>query len=149
MPRTAAKAVIIRDRQLLVIAKRDAQGDFFILPGGGQNESESLADAVRRECIEEIGTDVEVGELLFVRDYIARNHEFANEEPNVHQVEVMFACSVPVDYVPRVGQLPDDGQEAVAWLPLDELAATRLYPAALKTAFRSRGPGATYLGDVN
>jgi ADP-ribose pyrophosphatase YjhB (NUDIX family) len=149
MIRTGAKAVIIRDGKLLAIAIHDESGEWFALPGGGQERFESLHDALRRECREEIATDVEVGELLFVRDYIARNHEFAAGEPETHAVEIMFACRVPDDYVPRSGEVPDPGQHAVRWLPLDELADVRLYPAALKPVLAARALRALYLGDVN
>jgi len=105
MPRVSAKAVIIRDDKLLVIVKRDNQGDYFLLPGGGQDMFESLHATLRRECLEEIAAEVEPGDLLFVRDYIARNHEFAAEEPETHQLDLMFACTVPADYEPGVGHV--------------------------------------------
>src|SRR5262245_56058956 len=50
MIRVSAKAVIVRDDKLLVIAHRDADGEYFLLPGGGQERFESLHDALRREC---------------------------------------------------------------------------------------------------
>ena len=149
MPRVSAKAVIVRDDQLLVIVKRDTGGEYYALPGGGQDDFETLPEAVRRECLEEIGVDVEVGELLCVRDYIARNHEFAAHQPEVHQVELLFSCRVAADCTPRVGEVPDDGQEGVAWLPLAALAAARLYPAALRLALAAPGRSGGYLGDVN
>jgi len=147
MPRVSAKAVIIRDDKLLVIVKRDSQGDYFLLPGGGQDTFESLHATLRRECLEEIAAEVEPGDLLFVRDYIARNHEFAAEEPEAHQLDLMFACAVPADYEPRIGQVPDNAQTGVRWLPFEELATARIYPAALREAILH--PRVAYLGDVN
>lgn len=150
MQRISAKAVIIRDHQLLVIVKRGPEGEYYILPGGGQHLFETLEDAVKRECLEELGVDVQVGELLFVRDYIARNHEFADQDPDVHQVEIMFACRVPDEYVPRMGSAPDTDQSGAAWLPVRELASARLYPAALKRVLADGGGTMqAYLGDVN
>jgi ADP-ribose pyrophosphatase YjhB (NUDIX family) len=149
MIRVSAKAVIIRDDKLLVIACHDSAGDFYLLPGGGQDKFESLADAVRRECREEIATDVEVGDVLFVRDYIGRNHEFADTEQETHAVEVMFACRVPDDYTPTRGAVPDPWQHGVTWIALDELPRVRLYPAALSAVLAARTSVARYLGDVN
>ncbi|HEY5926899.1 MAG TPA: NUDIX domain-containing protein [Kofleriaceae bacterium] len=149
MIRTSVKAVIIRDGHILLTACRDENGEFFLLPGGGQERFESLPDALRRECREEIATDVEVGQLLVVRDYIARNHEFAALEPETHQLEIMFACHVPADYVPANGAIPDPKQVGVKWIPLAELANVRLYPAALAPLLVQRPLVATYLGDVN
>ncbi len=42
MPRVSAKAVIVRDDQLIVIVKRDAGGEYYALPGGGQEDFETL-----------------------------------------------------------------------------------------------------------
>jgi 8-oxo-dGTP diphosphatase len=143
VPRISAKAVIVRAGKLLAITKRDAAGEYFILPGGGQHEHETLHDALRRECREELATTVEIGELLVVRDYIARHHEFAAVD-DAHQVELMFACRVPDDYQPAVGDSPDSDQVGVAWISIDD---ARLYPAALKIALTTGARG--YLGDVN
>jgi len=149
MLRVSAKAVIIRDDKLLVTANRDDAGEFFLLPGGGQERFETLHEALRRECFEEIAAHVEIGELLFVRDYIGRNHEFAAYDGDAHQVEIMFACRVPDDYVPARGEVPDKGQFATVWLPLDEIARVRIYPAALKHVLAARALVPAYLGDVN
>ncbi len=34
VPRISAKAVVVHDGALLVIRKKDTDGDYFILPGG-------------------------------------------------------------------------------------------------------------------
>src|SRR3569832_452652 len=117
MPRESAKAVIIRDDKLLVIVKRDRQGEYFLLPGGGQDTIESLLATLRRECLEEIAAEVEPGDLLFVRAYIARTHEYAAAEPEAHQLDLMFACAVPAYYEPGSGQVPDNALTGVRWLP--------------------------------
>jgi hypothetical protein len=38
--RNSAKAIVIRDGYLLSIRNRDADGDWYILPGGGQNHGD-------------------------------------------------------------------------------------------------------------
>lgn len=98
--RNSAKAIVIRDNCLLAIRNLDAQGDWYILPGGGQEHGETLPQALQRECLEELGTIVQVGTLKLVREYIAQNHEFANQDSQVHQMEFMFACEVPAGYTP-------------------------------------------------
>src|SRR5664279_5304494 len=113
MPRISAKAVIVRDQRLLLISKHDAKGVYYLLPGGGQEQNERLDEAVKRECREELGADVEVGELLFVRDYIGRNHEFGATDTS-HQVELMFECRVAEAYEPAIGATPDNDQIGVA-----------------------------------
>ena len=107
---------------------------------------------MRRECLEEAGADVEVGELMFVRDYIGKNHEFANQGTSAtfHQVELMFACTMSDPTQIRVGLVPDTCQVSVEWLALEKLDRYRLYPLALRPLIANHKPGMTvYLGDVN
>ncbi|MEO6457867.1 MAG: NUDIX domain-containing protein, partial [Chloroflexia bacterium] len=65
--RTSAKAIILHDGKLLVVKFQDDVGFWFQLPGGGQEPGETLPEAVRRECLEEAGAEVVVGDLWFVR----------------------------------------------------------------------------------
>ena len=100
--RVSVKAVIIQDGKLLVTKNTDPWGIFYLLPGGGQMPGESLHEALMRECREEIGVEVEIGDPVFIRDYIARNHEFAEIEPDVHQIELRF-YALPEDQVRTMG----------------------------------------------
>jgi 8-oxo-dGTP pyrophosphatase MutT (NUDIX family) len=132
--RNAAKAVIIEGGRLLVTKNRDREGAFYFLPGGGQETGETLREALVRECFEEAGTRVEVGDLLFVREYIAAHHEFADSERDVHQVELMFACRRLDEEDPPGGAVPDSWQIGVGWLDAKDLGRARFYLAALKEA---------------
>ena len=96
--RTSAKAVIIQNNKILLLIKHDVLSQYAVLPGGGQHKGETLPEALRRECIEEIKADVKVGDLLFVRDYISDHHEFAEVNGHVHELELLFACSLPEGY---------------------------------------------------
>jgi 8-oxo-dGTP diphosphatase len=146
--RTSTKAIIIQNNALLVILGRGETGEaYYYLPGGGQEKFETLEDALKRECLEEIDAKVVVGNLLFVRDYISRNHEFAAFDPNFHQVDFFFECTLEADQIPKNGVSPDSTQLGVHWLPMVDLEAANFYPANLKAALLSRDR--VYLGDVN
>ncbi len=148
--RVAVKADNVRDGKWLVTQNADAEGYWDLRPGGGQEPGEPLPVALQRECGEEVGVDVDVDELLFVRDYVGRNHEFARQDGEEHALELMFACAIREGQEPCNGPLPDASQIGVVWLDLIELDNHRLYPRALKRALAEpRGPGAMYLGDVN
>ena len=149
--RNSAKAVIIRDGKLLVILKRDQEGPYAVLPGGGQKWGETLPESLIRECQEEIGTSVKVRKLLFIREYRSDLHEFAAVNPDMHQVEFYFKCKVSKDYEPAQGHMPDNGQVEVCWVALDQLDAIQLYPRTICSVLtdlkRSFYP--FYLGDCN
>ena len=152
--RNSIKAVIIRDGSVLLTVNQDPWGEFLLLPGGGQRFGETMAEALQRECREELGCAVIVGDLLGIREYIGAHHEFAAHDGDVHQVEVMFRCELAPGCEPRTGDLADDegdwAQTGVAWVPLTELQDHRIYPSALKEWLPTLPePQRRYLGDVN
>jgi ADP-ribose pyrophosphatase YjhB (NUDIX family) len=149
--RNAAKAIIVRDDHLLVTANRDSRGgEFYILPGGGQDFGETLHETLRRECIEEIGAEIEIHDLVCVRDYIGKNHEFSDVDGHIHAVEFMFLCTLSRGQRPRSGALPDSRQVGVKWIPLRELPSAPFFPAAIKALIAEvSSRRALYLGDVN
>ena len=146
--RLSVKAIIIREGRLLVLKCRDREGVWYLLPGGGQEAGETLEQALHRECLEELGCKVRMGPLRFIRDYIARNHEFAATDPDTHQVELIFECELESE--PSFATQPDAMQEGFAWLELTTLEGSRLYPRILEKELCSAPRnGVLYLGDVN
>jgi ADP-ribose pyrophosphatase YjhB (NUDIX family) len=138
--RNGAKAVIIRDNNLLTIAKRDSEGLWYLLPGGGQLFGETLEKALKRECLEEIGAVVEIGKLIHVRELIYKEN---------HSVDFLFLCYVADDYIPINGNNPDIGQEEVVWLPIVNLDKYRLYPSPLREILMNQVSEDVYMGNVD
>ncbi len=129
--RNSAKALIIRDGKVLCTRNRDLLGDFYLLPGGGQNHGETLKDTVVRECREEIGAVVEVGSLYFVREYISANHELAEYDDSIHQIEFMFACRLLEEPGSNSNVSLDAMQTGIEWLAIADLQDYRFYPSSL------------------
>jgi len=149
--RNSAKALIIQADKVLCTSNIDLLGEFYLLPGGGQNHGETLKDAVIRECHEEIGARVEPGNLYFVREYISANHELAEFDDSIHQIEFIFACTLagPVNYEKSSGV--DAMQTGVIWLPVAELQNYRFYPRSLIEHIQKFPPASfssVYLGDT-
>ncbi|XEC96592.1 NUDIX domain-containing protein [Paenibacillus tarimensis] len=148
--RNSAKAVIIHQSKVLLTKNRDDEGDFYIFPGGGQERGEPLSAAVVRECIEETGLEVIVHDLIYVREYIGKNHEFAEWDADVHQVEFYFECRLKA-FQEELGNgaNPDATQVGVEWIDLASLDEIRVYPNALAKLLKAGKADVTYLGDVN
>lgn len=148
--RNSAKAIIIKDNKVLLTKNKDAQGIFYLLPGGGQNPFETMKEALVRECLEEISAKVKVNNLRFIREYIGRNHEFSDKDFDFHQVEYMFECELIEPVTLEAGHLPDDMQIGVSWVKLNQLDNIRLYPRILKEKLiNDTRKDMVYLGDVN
>jgi len=149
--RNSAKAIIIKDKKILLTKNEASFGVFYLLPGGGQEAGESIVDALKRECLEEISVEVTVLDIRYVRDYIGKNHEFTNWDSEVHQIEYMFICSVNSGFEAKNGIVPDTMQIGVEWIDLKYLDECRIYPKILKSLISDDGSlnGEIYLGDVN
>lgn|SRR5574344_9517 len=63
--RISSRAIILEDGKLLTMFRRKTKEDgsvieYYTIPGGGQEEGETLEETVIREVNEEFGIDVEV-----------------------------------------------------------------------------------------
>jgi len=145
--RNSVKALIIRNDTLLCIRKSDEHGPYYLLPGGGQEKNETFVETVRRECLEELGAEVEVGTLKYIREYIGKNHEFGDTD-DAHQVEFMFECRLLTEPDPARAYHLDDGQNGLEWVELAERNAGRVYPKVLIPRLIA-GSDEIYWGDVN
>lgn len=147
--RLSIKAIIIKDNKILLTHNKYKGEEFYLLPGGGQKHGERVDEALKRECLEEIGYHVELGQLVFIRDYIGKNHQFAVEDKDIHQVELMFSCKL-LDGDLNKAQMDDSYQIGVKWIPLKTLKDINIYPYALKELIHSDGTidEKVYLGDT-
>ena len=155
--RNSAKAVIFQDGKLLLLQKQHPGSvAFTVFPGGGQEPGETLPEALKRECIEELGAHVAVGELLFVREYRSWEHEFYNPEKPIHQLEFFFHCVLEGPLDSDLVNNPDPGQIGVLWVAVEDLDKVNLFPKILRhqlaeklAAFETGKQSKVYLGPVN
>ncbi len=147
--RNAAKALIRREDRILVTENTDDKGLWYTLPGGGMKPcKETLLGALKRECKEEIGTEVEVEDLVYVREYITDNYPDSWSKGG-HLVDFIFRCSVPEGYDPSRAPEGDVMQVGVKWMRVSELKRLRFYPGALLGHLEAGSESSTvYLGDV-
>jgi 8-oxo-dGTP diphosphatase len=145
--RNAVRAVITRNDSILLQRKLDDNGsERYALPGGAQEHGERLTEALQRECEEEIGTRVEVIDLLFVGDYFKQRQ---TDPPTTRQLlEFLFACSVKPDYQAQNGPRPDKHQVEVLWVPLDQLLEINLLPADYVALLMQQKQSRVYLGQL-
>ncbi|BAG46260.1 NUDIX domain-containing protein [Burkholderia multivorans] len=152
--RVSAKAIVIHQDHLLLIRYKSDSDEWYTLPGGGQLFGERLSETLVRECLEETTFRIEPSKLVFVREYIGANHEFAEFDGDTHQIELMFLASLAGEGT-NLDDLEinaDRDQVGAQWLKLEDVANAPLFPAALRSLIAEKQFTAStsiYLGDVN
>lgn len=118
MSRTAVRAIVIKDDQLLVMHRNKFGNEYETLPGGGVELGEVPEDAVSRELSEETSIIVGGKRLVF---------EEAAGDP--YGTQLVYLC----EYIAGEPQLAPDSEEAFInklgknlyepkWVPLSDLS---------------------------
>ena len=117
-----------RPRVLLIRRKKDPFGGSWAFPGGFVDENERLADAARRELVEETGVTVADLEQLYTAGDPGR-------DPRGWTVSVVYLAQVDPGALAPVAA--DDADE-VGWFPLDAPPPLAFDHAMLLTRARAR-----------
>lgn len=72
--RVSSRAIIIEDGKLLAMFRRKIKEDgsvkeYYVIPGGGLEENETLEENVIRELKEEFNVDIEIVKFLSTEEY--------------------------------------------------------------------------------
>lgn len=110
-----------------IFATQRGYGEFeggWEFPGGKVEEGESLQDALVREILEELDTEIKVGELFETVEY---------DYPQFHLTMNCFICSV------LSGKLVLKEHEDARWLTKDSLDSVNWLPADLGLIEKLKG----------
>jgi len=124
-----AVAIIIKDRKVLLMHRIKNGKEYFVFPGGGVEEGESLEQAVVREIKEELGLDVKIEKELFVIE-------------NQGRQEVYFLVK-SFTGKPKLGgeekeRMSKNNQYFPVWLKIDEaINLLNLYPEQAKDKLKN------------
>jgi len=115
LPLVGVGVVLIEDGRILLIKRgREPGRGLWAVPGGKVRHGEPMRDAARREILEETGLIVEVGDVVWVGEFIEDGH---------HLVLIDFSG------IRTGGELrPGDDADDARWVSLDEAAG---YPLTL------------------
>lgn len=117
-PRIRVAAVIVQEGKILLVRHVKDGKTYWLVPGGGVDYGESLAEAVARELKEEACLDIRVGELILANDSIP-------PDKSRHIVNLYFSAEIVGGQV-RLGE--DERVAELRFVPLDDLADLVFYP---------------------
>jgi 8-oxo-dGTP diphosphatase len=128
--RYAARAIIVRNQDILLMRRNKFGKVYYILPGGGVNAGESPEQALYRELAEETGV-------------VVRDHRlvFTEEAGAPYGTQFVYVCT----YVSGEPALSPDSEEAKIhalgsnlyepmWVPVHEVAHLAFNSPALRGA---------------
>jgi ADP-ribose pyrophosphatase YjhB (NUDIX family) len=134
--RSTVKAIILHEGKVLLNRCRDANnGEYFSLPGGGQEQFETMAEALRRECLEETGYSVEMVRFAALMEEICLD-PFIREHylQYAHKMLHIFVCRLTT--LQRVEPTEtDDLQISIDWVPVEEIPNINLLPKEVRAEF--------------
>lgn len=134
--RSTVKAIILDNGKVLLNRCYDEpNGNYYSLPGGGQEQYETLFEALKRECLEETGYTVEPLRFAGLMEEICDSAFIRETYPEyAHKMLHLFVCRLASRDVKKPTE-QDSSQIACEWVDLAEVKNINLLPKAAKTHF--------------
>jgi len=95
-PTIRVAGLVVEEGRILMVEQGHGRQRYWLLPGGGVRFGETLADALKREFLEELGMRVGVSKLLAIVESISPDPEYAK-----HVVHLVFEASAPRESAPE------------------------------------------------
>lgn len=147
--RSTAKAIILHNNKILVNRCVNNRGQvYFDLPGGGQNQFETIEEAAVREVLEETGYLIKVRRFAALAEEICDNEELRKTYFDyTHRVLHIFLADLADEQKREVREM-DWQQQNSLWVPFEEVNALIFRPANLtgKITALISGEHVPYLG---
>jgi 8-oxo-dGTP diphosphatase len=128
--RISVRGIVLHDGKLLCVRlkpyKNSLRRDnsYWCLPGGGLNEGESVLAGIEREMVEETGVKPDVGNLLYVQQFVYGKEEF---------LEFFFHIKNDEDYLHIDLAKTTHGLEEIEEVDFIDPTAKRVLPEFLAT----------------
>jgi 8-oxo-dGTP diphosphatase len=127
------RGIIIDDGKIVLIERVKGDNTYYIFPGGGVEEGETILQALHREMKEELGVEISVGEHF--AEYRHKSHD--GEEEVVHdfylckEIGGTFGAGDGPEYQPNTPYAVDGTHDPIR-IPLSKLKDIDLKPKEIK-----------------
>ena len=128
------RAIIKKGEEILLIHRIKKKKEYWVFPGGGVDKTDKdKGSALIRECEEELGVDIQVGNLF-------TTYEFGDDDEK--QYEYFYFCEI-VGGKLGTGSGPEfqkgthyEGEYALEWIPLKDFLSKNIQPENVKKELR-------------
>ncbi len=129
--RVSPRGLLIENNSVLFIEYRNLDNEtYYSLPGGGQDANIDLAQTLRNEFMEEVGLEIQVGDVILVREFIISKPREESWINGVHQLEIIFDCKRLENKAEVPATKPDRGTTGTKWIPIDEIKNYKVFPTS-------------------
>jgi 8-oxo-dGTP diphosphatase len=137
--RIRAGIVLIEDGNVALIERHRAGLDYFVFPGGGVDEGETVEQAAIREAMEELGVEVAIKQKVMIVNFDKSEQVYFLTE----RVGGEFGSGTGEEFTDSDPNDPEEGIYIPIWMPIAELPKhEKVFPADLaKLVFESRTHG--------
>ena len=125
--RNSAKALVYHEGCILLNRCISRFGEYYALPGGGQNPGELLTEAVTRELREETGLSVKPVRMCGIYECISP----PGRDNSTHKLYCIFLCEL-TDEKALPPTEPDACQIDQRWVPLEDIRKINLFPRTIR-----------------
>ena len=127
------RGIVVENDQLLLIKRvkmeNDKENIYYVFPGGGLEDGETLEEGVKREVLEELGIDVEVLDMRYLENYnhtdtyffnckwisgnlgTGKGPEFTSKEYENRGLYIPMA--IPISELPKLNVVPSEVRNLV------------------------------------
>ncbi|HQV94233.1 MAG TPA: NUDIX domain-containing protein [Anaerolineales bacterium] len=126
--RIRAGVVLIEDNKVALIERHRAGLDYFVFPGGGVDEGETVEKAAVREAREELGVEV------VIKQKVAEIHIETSRQVYflAERVAGEFGTGTGEEFIDSDPNDPSEGIYVPIWMPIGEMSEHgNVYPAEL------------------
>lgn len=135
--RSTCKAIVLHEGKVLLNKCHDEHnGEYYSLPGGGQDTLEFLEEAIVREVLEETGYTVIPERFAGLGEEICTSEEIVRDWPDyIHKMYHIYVCSLSDE--PQVEPTEvDDMQDACLWIDIEQVKDIKLLPEMVERNFK-------------
>ena len=121
----AGAGIVINDKNEILLVKTHHGG--WVFPGGQVEVGENVIDAVKREILEEVGIDIEVGEVFCISSNTCKYPGYNGVKEVPTKVMLDFICRAKGG-VPR----PSEENSESAFFPREKILGMIQSPAIIE-----------------